>query len=458
MVKNDFIKKYFTCLSKIFVCVAFAFLLVFSFGQNDLKKSFAYENDVSSYSGYINDLTGSQWEFNNEIDFSLLNDMFNINGNIDFNISFYFDFDDGDISPSLNPLRINRNYDIYKITGYIQFPVSAYDLFNNNYSPSWNNIVLNRTIYITGGLDVSNASLISFLYQNATLIYSPITPVNTYNITINLDNGIYGQTSATIEENSTLTLDYTVVNNGVFSGYVFDYGQNLITSDSGHGHISVSGNYEKITIIISDVTEDFEFTINSITGRSLVGVWYLDYDLYLASGLQSIDIDVVLSRPFVSNDVTYNRIYRTTNFNSFAYENTEYFELPIVNVFSFLNGLYLPVNTYNYLLVDIDYDENYVNYVPDDYMFFNFFRLATNEDIARVNQLNEQLVVQKENTNFVALFGAILDAQFGTLKSLLNFYIFDINVWSIVTFFLTMALIYIVVKLCKGGMSDDKKK
>ena len=44
MVKNDFIKKYFSCLSKIFVCVAFAFLLVFSFGQNDLKKTYSYNN------------------------------------------------------------------------------------------------------------------------------------------------------------------------------------------------------------------------------------------------------------------------------------------------------------------------------------------------------------------------------------------------------------------------------
>ena len=445
MVKNDFIKKYFTCLSKIFVCVAFAFLLVFSFGQNDFKKSFAYNdyNIVSTYND-ITDLTGYTFTFNSGFGapYGSYSINFNSNGET-YNLLNFTQI--SSLAPSGPGSSICQLiYDeLVVCSGTSAFLNSWID---DSY----------RVITIVGGTDTTNSDLIS-LFTSGNIGELSKT-LNTYNISINLDNGIYGQTSATIEEDATLTLEYTVIDNGVFSGYVFDYGQNLITSDSGHGHISVNGNYEKITIIISDVTDDFEFTIHSIAGSSLVGQWYLDYDLFIASGLKSIDIDVVLSRPFVSNDTTYNRIYRNTNFNSFVYENTNDFELPIVNVFSFLNGLYLPVNTYNYLLIDIAYDENYINYVPADYMFFNFFRLATNEDRARVNQFNEQLVIQKENTNFVALFGAILDAQFGTLKSLLNFYIFDINVWSIVTFFLTMALIYIVVKLCKGGMSDDKKK
>lgn len=433
MVKNEFIKKYFTCLSKIFICVAFAFLLVFSFGQKDLKKSFAFENNVIPYA---NELSGQTW---------VLNDVLYNNGIVTLDYpgrSFTINFTYNDISYTKFIIAYNSDTKIdvsfrndNGITYIYHDEAWSYNSRDITFFDSTQDLTL----------------LISWLEYNGH-IYSPVV---SYDITINLDNGIYGQTSASIEENSTLTLEYTIVNNGVFSGYVFDYGQNLITGDSGHGHISVSGNYEKITIVISDVTEDFEFTINSVIGRSLIGQWYLDYDLFIASGLISTDIYVVLARPFVSNDITYNRIFRTTNFNSFAYENTEDFELPVVNVFSFLNGLYLPVNTYNYLLVDIDYDENYINYVPDDYMFFNFFRLSTNEDIARVDLLNDQLVIQKENTNFVALFGAILDTQFGTLKSLLNFYIFDINLFSIFTFFLTLCLIFFVIKIVKGGKNNE---
>lgn len=443
-----YLKKYINLLSKLFCCFAFALLVCFTLNYDDIKKSNAYINDnvVTAYDD-ITDLTGYTFTFNSgfgapygfyDITFYSNDEYYEALQFAEFNMS-----DDYPPDPEMNVYELR--YDTYVVcSGSFAYLDNWVD---DNY----------RVINIVGGVDSTNSELISLFSSGS--IGTLEKNSNSYNISINLGDGLYGSTSATIEENSTITLTYSVLNNGVFGGYVFDYGQNLVSNKVGDGHISATGGYDEIVLTIDNVTSDLSFNINSVAGQSMIGKWYLDYNLYLNSDLQSIDIADVLRRPFTSNGLTFNRIYRNTNLNTFVYDYTEDYERPIVNVFSFLTGLYLPVDTYNYLLIDIASDPSGLSYdyVPSSFMFFKFFRPATSEDIARVNQLNEHLIIQKENTNFVSLFGAILDTQFGTLKSLLNFYIFDINIWSLVTFFLTIILIFIVFKVIKGGNSDGKK-
>lgn len=118
-------------------------------------------NYPTAYANYytINDLTGYTWVGNEQINATLFRN-FNVNFNSNnflYNILCLFTDDDGE---------------------YIQYnDTIVYDLLS---SPRWFSEY--KTIQITGGTDVTNATLISWLVANGTL--TAPTPTGTNNVSI----------------------------------------------------------------------------------------------------------------------------------------------------------------------------------------------------------------------------------------------------------------------------------
>lgn len=334
---------------------------------------------------------------------------------------------------------------------------------------------------------MSDSALLTNYYENTGVIsYSSVTDNvvitavgrHIYNINILVDLGINSSITDTFVEGSGDIKFYTFT---CSSNYVFDSilsysynnniysytwnDDNLISDLSGtlsNFTISHSG-YEGLSIQFDNVQSDISFTINSTGGLSLANkIFILDLTLYYNSGFTMSE--PLIYRVFTSNEKTFYKIIKN-DLNNFEYLNQSTPDESI-NVFTFLTGQYLPFDTYNYQLISFDSYSNLssnfqtISQVRDwlraDDDFFNFYRVASQTDLNNINAKNAQLVQLVNNTSFVSLFGAILDAQFGVLERMLNFNIFEINFWSIVCLFFSLTLVYFVIKFIKGGKHNDK--
>ena len=222
----------------------------------------------------INDLTNTTWVFNNSIVFNISPQTFYINFTSDnYNytrLQYFYDDEDGDM--------------ILYLDGSVVYGYGMW-LYNSS-----------KTITITGGTDVSNSTLISFLQTNATM-QTP-TPTGTElthkywasYIDINLsDNEVINDDNISYKVLlNTYTNDY---NNQTLTGLAFT-GKLTQINDNFSYIISINNN-DPITLYKGNTSEIdnpmlLEFTLGDYMDSDLYdlmddyGVWFDDARAYMA--------------------------------------------------------------------------------------------------------------------------------------------------------------------------------
>lgn len=233
-------KQLFYSINKVLVYICLCLFLIFmqlffmTLRLNEYLKQEENQNSIDTASAYsdvevtpydtITDLTGTSW---------ILND----------------DFSSTDFGKPVQ--RANSIANVQTTSNYGYF-IDFTALYNNSWlgfvrlssivlvsMPSYDTLEAGDTIQISGGTDVTNSNLISWLQANATQVISG------YSSTINLsncscdklsDSGLSGSYTATITANT---------------GYILS---NVTTT---LGTITFSNNNKVATITISDVNDDF---------------------------------------------------------------------------------------------------------------------------------------------------------------------------------------------------------
>lgn len=247
------------------------------------------------------------------------------------------------------------------------------------------------------------------------------------------------------------------INNSGNTGYVFsDYTDLTCNALVNSKQITQVYNNQTIYFVFSFsdlLSSNVNISLKNHSATSLIGQWI--YDKNLSDTTLEIGDFILFNRPFTSNSLDFDNI-GVDNFNYLVYDNSND---NLTYVFSNLTGQYMPSLTYNYYLIDFETTTNSYYFIQDylanDSIFFEFYRKATPSDLENISNLNSELIELNENYTFISLVGAIIDTHFNTLKSLLNFNFFGVNLWSLCTLFLTLTLIFVVIKFIKGGRKSE---
>ena len=186
----------------------------------------SFINDTLEFS--VSDLTGTTWIFNNSIDSSLTDNGFHINFT----------------SNSSNYTFLYTEYDVGQIIEYGNTEVYG--------QSGWSNDSY-KTISITGGSDVTNATLIAWLEANATLVDLTGTTW-LLNNTINAPAG-YGRFKLNFTSNGN---NYNDTNYSFLIGYIPE-------TDTETGAITY-GDYIDLAVFDSNNWLDQAYRTISITG------------------------------------------------------------------------------------------------------------------------------------------------------------------------------------------------
>lgn len=252
------------------------------------------------------------------------------------------------------------------------------------------------------------------------------------------------------------TDDNTLNGNLLETGYVFN-SVNDLTTDCDIQYFSNLSSYQGLSFRLLELnTNSVNISVVSHSGKLISDKTFI-YDKQLSNYDLSIGDYLLKDKSFISNENSYDNIF-VNNYNYLVYDNDTTIIDDTTYFLSNLTGQYISNSTYNYMLVSVssDYIQGSLtlHYLPSDDIFFDFYRLATQSDFDNINALNNQLVNLNDNYTFLSLFGSIIDAHFNTIKSLINFNFFGINLWSIFTLFLTLTLTFIVFKFLRGGKKE----
>ena len=117
----------------------------------------------------ITDLSGTKWVFNNTIAKIQANTI------VVFDISFYWDFDEADPTSGIDCTIFRQYYNStrnYTLLQYNSDPAYFWESPASGVETGWVDET-RKTIYISGGSDATNTTLINWLQENATQIVEP---------------------------------------------------------------------------------------------------------------------------------------------------------------------------------------------------------------------------------------------------------------------------------------------
>lgn len=306
-------------------------------------------------------------------------------------------------------------------------------------------------------------------YADSSLSNS-ITLSNIRHITYNLPNNTTSRTYFSANNSTTLSSFYfnydsdnlpytifTIDNNNSATGYVFKSVNDFSTSSNVEFDTTILNN-QIIRVDYSSITGDITANLVNYSATKISGNTYYFYSVNFADNLVIGDY-LLTNRPFTSNQREFNNIF-VNSYNYLVYDDNGSQD-NLVYFLSNLTGQYMNNSTYNYYLISfsaVDSDNTYFiqDYIANDDIFFDYYRIATQSDYDNINALNDQLIYINDNYTFLSLFGSIIDAHFNTLKSLLNFQFFGINLWSIFTLLLTISLVFMALKFLRGGGSKKE--
>lgn len=428
----------------IFSVLLFFLALFIPFSIIYKEEAEAYTNDVVPYvNNQVTDLTGTSWLFNSELNLTYQQSLSPMTSQ--FNVNFVSD------NTSFN--KMNFGYFLNSLsqpfgTYYNPSQVSVYS------KDGWNKQEYRLIVFdsIDAGTDATNQNLINWIYQTATPQFTEYTIssglVNAHsNISLPL----------IINEYDTITLEFTPND-----GYIFNTYKWSITPQNSFSLSNYVEEPFKISFDISNVTSDLTINIEALPYISLKGQWVLkDF-----SEMSITATDILDDVYFTSNGHSYY------NITALGADYLKYYNDNIyVDVLSLApDGLmatplsYLPTNTYNYNLITINSDfyygvytneYNLPTYLKNITYFTEVFRPATQVDLDLISYKNGQISVLQNEYTFINLFGALIDAPITALKGLLNFTFFGVNLFSFLTLFITLAVVYLCIKMVKGGRKNE---
>ena len=258
----------------------------------------------------ITDLTGCVWVANNNISASNSYTTYSIN------------FSNNNISGSNVKIPL-ANYSYGKVFSSGVNSNTFNDLCLNS-SNQW--IIYNNDdeyvvetigtleITITGGTDVTNATLIAWLEENGTLT-APIQ-ANTYTLTHNLTNVSKGNTKFTITPDAGYELPSSVsVSNGTLVSYDSTTGEVVVSGDNAvisaecvaSAPSGYSVTFSTITVSVKDASSGGFYVLVNDSDFTTGGFHY-DYVLEAedyGTGVWYDSNGNIISIPFVVNDVSF---------------------------------------------------------------------------------------------------------------------------------------------------------
>ena len=371
--------------------------------------------------------------------------------NINCNTTFPYYITSADVLVSYFTITSN-NTNGYFLTG------NTYISTQNNASIS-QNITSDKTLTATI-MNVTEDVTFSITYTTAIKLDLSVTNGSISDVTINsvsqAINSVYYLNS------STDILTFTATAN---TGYIYDTFNGGLT----YSHLLVSqvvGDTSYKTISLTSFSTGATFNIEFVEAILLTGQWaFVGSRNYTYDTLPTYSINIEID--FTSNgeffdgivwNTAYQNISYTTNSNNPSHSSFKVFTytFDIPNLY-FSGFLYVPQNTANYLFIDFDTIEHdvYINSnLYNDY-FVKLYRVATNEDYANLGYQNG--VINSNQYSMANLLFALFDTPVITLRSLLNFNFFGVNLFALFTLILTLLVLFAVMKFFKGGKDDDKK-